>query len=300
MTFVFRSSNIFLFIRKKVLMVTILTIFLFISVFINCLMFMYIIRLRKILQQDSAKTETHLATVTSCDQEVSCAKSEDEIKLLFLGNSITRHCICNYWWGERGMASSSTEKDYVHIVANKLAEQSNVKMQIVNFASWEVMGYDRSENLMLLDGYLKNSPDYVIVQLGENITDYDSLKDDYSELFQYLKEKSPQSMIMALQSFWHKIEDDKAKQLACQEKEVLFLPMRNFKTGKIAEKTMLSYSHEGGWHEDIAFQCPIGTKVEGDDGIVHVVEHSGVARHPGDLGMQMIAEVILDAIFADK
>lgn len=35
---------------------------------------------------------------------------------LVLGNSITLHGECSYWWGEWGMAASSRDKDFVHLV----------------------------------------------------------------------------------------------------------------------------------------------------------------------------------------
>lgn len=40
--------------------------------------------------------------------------------ILFIGNSITLHGKCNYWWGEWGMAASDKEKDYVHQLVKRL------------------------------------------------------------------------------------------------------------------------------------------------------------------------------------
>lgn len=42
------------------------------------------------------------------------------MNLLFIGNSITKHGKCSYWPGEWGMAASSPENDYVHLLVNKL------------------------------------------------------------------------------------------------------------------------------------------------------------------------------------
>lgn len=33
---------------------------------------------------------------------------------------MTKHPICDYWWGEWGMAASKKQNDYVHLVAEKL------------------------------------------------------------------------------------------------------------------------------------------------------------------------------------
>src|SRR3989442_3578928 len=58
-------------------------------------------------------------------------------RILFLGNSITR----NVGWMEddRGMAASALEKDYVHVLANSLAELTGKKpaLLVANIAEFE-------------------------------------------------------------------------------------------------------------------------------------------------------------------
>lgn len=45
-----------------------------------------------------------------------CTKdsSNPYTRVLVLGNSITKHPITSYWWGEWGMAASKKENDFVH------------------------------------------------------------------------------------------------------------------------------------------------------------------------------------------
>lgn len=45
---------------------------------------------------------------------------DETFNYLALGNSITKHEICSYWFDEVGMAASSEKTDYFHIVCNTL------------------------------------------------------------------------------------------------------------------------------------------------------------------------------------
>ena len=93
-----------------------------------------------------------------------------DIKLLFLGNSITRHGKAENlgWCGDWGMAASSKENDYVHKLISKFCQKGiKVSVCIANLSDWE-----RTRNMDLLFtkylSVLRFNADYVIVRLGEN------------------------------------------------------------------------------------------------------------------------------------
>lgn len=47
----------------------------------------------------------------------------NEFNYLAIGNSITQHGICDYWWNKHGMAASKEDKDYVHLVKNGIEDK---------------------------------------------------------------------------------------------------------------------------------------------------------------------------------
>ena len=58
----------------------------------------------------------------------------------------------------------------------------------------------------------------------------------------------------------------------------------------------IEYLSLEGINDDKAYQCGLGTAVLDGEGKPHIVEHEGVAAHPGDLGMEAIANRILEAL----
>lgn len=216
---------------------------------------------------------------------------DSHYNILFVGNSITRHNKTSVWWSdERGMASSSLEKDYVHLLKTNLQDfatdlkpsaEDGVNSYAFNYSIWETQVNDREETYNILDTYMENAEDLdcVVIQLGENVL-YNSdstFKQDYSSLIAHIKSEAQNATIITVGDFWPDSAKDKIKKEAASSEHVGY-----------ADLSAIQGKEE--------YMAGMGTLVEGDDGQEHKINHEGVAKHPGDKGMQYIANSVLTEI----
>ena len=203
------------------------------------------------------------------------------MKILFIGNSITLHGKCSYWPGEWGMAASAKEKDYVHLLIKKLRESGRqAEYSVINFFKWEIMDYDRDEALFMLDDLLKDSYDYIVVQLGENISSVATLERDFCSLMTYLQKSCPKENILVCSSFFIRDAADFIKESVCLEMGGQYVSFKDIR----------------GIAPYIAGD---NIEVKADDGIYHI-RHAGVAVHPGDKAMEIYAERLFVIITKKK
>lgn len=190
------------------------------------------------------------------------------LKILVLGNSITRHGpkADIGWEGDWGMAASAPEKDYVHLLYQKFTDAGcNVSMRIRQAAHWERNFLDKN----CLSAYAEDrdfGADLVIFRLGDNVLEENGpyFANAIKDFMAYLGAK-PGNIIFST-CWWDRPELDNpirqvAKELNCPCAETL-----------CADQSMKAYGK---------------------------FSHGGVAAHPGDDGMEMIAEKIF-ACFAKK
>lgn len=203
--------------------------------------------------------------------------TESSFDYLAIGNSITIHGTCDYWWNEIGMAASEEEKDYVHLLSDGLQEKVGaVNCSTVNLAMWETLATDRAEMLAFIEAYLNDELDLVTIQLGENAKELETFAGDFKYLIQYIQKNAANAKIIVIGDFWKYENRDEIKQSVAEECGVMYVSLREI-------------------INDPTYQCGIGTVVKDPDGNAHIVEHSGVARHPGDAGMQYIADKVMEA-----
>lgn len=196
-----------------------------------------------------------------------------DLRVVFIGNSITLHPLADYWWGEWGMAASDAEHDYVHRTVAGLAENRHVIADAMNFAAWETLAHDRAELLPLVEQFLAKDVDLYVVQLGENAGDIQTMDGDFQELLRALHAHSPQAKVIVLGGFWKNDKLDAIKEKTCAETGDTYVDLKDIQTE--------------------AYQASLGTVVKDAQGGTHTNEHAGVAKHPGDRGMEEMARRIL-------
>ena len=194
----------------------------------------------------------------------------DGLKVMFVGNSITLHGILPSigWHGEWGMAASKEENDYVHLLMNKISEkQENSSFCICQVASWESNYKEGKEKYSLYESARAFDADIIVMRFVENCPgkDFDKeiFKKEMADLLDYLNPTGKAKFVMTT-GFWHHPGDE----------------------------AIIAYANEKGF--PIALLGDLGE----DDNMMAkgLFEHSGVAMHPGDLGMKNIADRIFEKL----
>lgn len=201
----------------------------------------------------------------------------DGYNYLAIGNSITKHMICDYWWNEIGMAASKVDKDYFHLVSEYLdSEKDSVVFYAYNGNAWEIQATDRAQVLGVWDKLLDESLDLITIQLSENASDLSTFESDFRYMVEYVKEKCPNARIIIIDDFWSD-EKSEMKKRAIDGLDVVFVDLASIRRKE-------------------EYKAGMGTEVYDADGGEHIIEHEGVAAHPGDAGMRYYANKIIDLI----
>ncbi len=199
-----------------------------------------------------------------------CLRDKADLKILFVGNSITRHGPAAQigWHGDWGMAASSAENDYVHRVVRALEQDGHcVSYGLVNVSEWEQSWNDAA----LFSKYTAArdfAPDILVMRLGENAKLMDRAQEfmlHYRTAIAYFASKSTRVVLTDL--FWQYEPFDTAICALAERNGYDFAPL-----------------HDLGEREEM--------KALGK------FEHAGVAVHPSDEGMRAIAERIYAAVVA--
>lgn len=188
------------------------------------------------------------------------------MKILFLGNSITRHGQSTGigWNGDYGMAASRPENDYVHVVCRMLESKGkHVIFKAENVSYFETEPGE--ESIGRVKALLDFAPDVVIFRLGENVSKEKAA--EFAEHFPALIGLFSASSVFVASSFWEGDGTEDAQRAAAEKCGAHFISLTPL--------------------HDNAYRA------------IGEYEHEGVAAHPSDKGMKAIAELIFAAIEAD-
>jgi alpha-galactosidase len=196
-------------------------------------------------------------------------------KVLFLGNSITKHGpkADIDWSGNWGMAASAEAKDYVHVFTTSLAQKqgSTPEILVKNIADFERahQGYDFATKLKEAIDF---QADLIVLAIGENVPalktaeEKTKLQEAVTKLLTKLKgDRKP--VILVRSCFWANAAKDEALLGACNAVGGIFCDI----SALSADKSLYG-------------------KAERE------FKHAGVANHPGDKGMAAIAAALLKAL----
>ncbi len=197
-------------------------------------------------------------------------KENAEIKILFVGNSITLHGVKEEigWFNSWGMAASSEDNDYVHLVMKWLRDNGiTASYCICQVSNWEA---EYRTGHSLLGNYEKArefDADIIVMRCIENCPwndfDADAFEPEYKKLIEYFNPNKKAKVILTT-SFWKHPGDDVI-----------------MKTGK-----------------DLCYPCVYLGNLGEDETMkaIGLFDCSGVADHPGDKGMKIIADMLTEKI----
>lgn len=196
-------------------------------------------------------------------------------RILFLGNSITLHGpnADIGWAGNWGMAASSEDKDYVHLVTGAVARHTGSMPAIMvrNIAEFE-RNYANYDVESQMKDFFAFDPDLVVLAIGENVPALGS--EDAKAQFKAgvmkilgcaLAKHHP--IVVVRSSFWADTAKDEVLRTACQEADAIFV--------------------DAG---------PMGREAANMARSERSFEHDGVGSHPGDRGMRTLADAIVQAV----
>lgn len=201
--------------------------------------------------------------------------TDDGFNFFAMGNSLT--LITS--WG-RGICSTKPDNDYFGLLLDYLKTKTeDVVAHRWNYAIWE-RAQDRSSVLDLLDPFLSDKLNLVVIQLGENVlitseAEVERYEKDLGLLIDYVRSKtSPKTQLIVVDDFWDQERSKARKRVAA--KGCLFADLAEIRGKK-------------------EYQSREGTECLMLDGKKARVSKEA-ETHPGDEGMAFIARRIIEDV----
>lgn len=199
--------------------------------------------------------------------------ADSTITCLFLGNSLTYTGVPEEETDKekRGLTSTCKEQDYVHVLLKSISENKkvNVKYSILNIAQFERTFTKYSFEMSKLSLAENRQPDFLFVQIGENVVKDDIIDSGkFEEEYVKLLSLFPNSKRIITIPFW----PVKEKQYAITNVAIK------------SDSYLVDISHLGA-----------GTDKKNFASSYKEYTQPGVGSHPGDYGMANIARCLYAA-----
>lgn len=191
---------------------------------------------------------------------------KSKLRILFVGNSITKHAPRPEvgWNNDCGMAASSIEKDYVHLIVKWLQEKydPNLAFGVAQVAAYERSFFEKTPSDMYYEAK-DFKPNIIIMFFGANVSkNYDTM------------ENPPKRFGAAYEELRNYLACDNTK--VFHSEGFYIRPVLDYEKNQVAEK--------------------YGDTFISMKGINDIPETHGMFNHPGDYGMEQIAKRFFEAI----
>jgi hypothetical protein len=192
-------------------------------------------------------------------------------RMMVIGNSIMNHgpLPAQGWFNSNGMAASAPEKDFVHLLTSRLAQQyPQVTMRLVSGGDFERQFGKPEYSIDEFNEPLQQfKPDLIILRIGENVDEGDVLSPrdfeaQYRKLLERLATYTGQPVkIVCTTSVWKRTQTDIVIRRVATEKGL----------------TLVDLSSMVGQDQFFAF---------------NEYKDAAIGAHPNDNGMKRIADLI--------
>ena len=211
------------------------------------------------------------------------AAEEETVKVLVIGNSITQHTPnANLGWlANWGMAATSRDNDYVHLLqAKALEKNAYVQLHSVNIAEYEKYFYDWSQIVLDYGRHAEFDPDIIICTIGANVKNGANEGDSsYENDKTFTKE-----LYKAIIDYFNPGHDAKII--------VGTTPLTNVSIDAIIYDAAAAYGYDyvdmtdlsGDQYKATGYEATLKEQF----GVTSI--NSGVLNHPGDEGMAAMAD----------
>ena len=220
-----------------------------------------------------------LFSLFSCSEnvinDIIIEPQDKSISVLVIGNSITHSAPSGEWEGDWGMAATSAEKDFCGVIKSSLElEGFKIDLDKKNIAVWE---RDFSCEINILMPPITKHYDYIIIKLGENVPDNsETFEIEFEKLTRFYSNFGRKIILVTTVWRQYSFTEDGIPYEVPPMKDIIIRRVSINNDYDIADISDIKENQNYfAWYE---------------------YENTGIGSHPNDLGMEFIANKILQKI----